>query len=186
MRDRRCRLAALLVMCLASLLIPIAGCSPSNIFEGRLFVINATGRVMRSSTLSNVDPGTNQVFTLPDLVDGQAWVGDFRHDRSLLVLGNLKLSYVDHSGARRTGVIPFSQEIPDFYRDDFFIEVGPAGQLGWGRLTARDRGELSAVLVWTHAFAGAIGMMLGWLLWSRGRSASGRPQRRNKAVDLEF
>lgn len=177
-----------------SFLFPVAailtlsnwGCTPTNLFSGRLFLINSTRGVIRSPVLSNSHPGLEQTFKFPDMADGQAWVRDFRGDDSLVAMGDLSFSYVDRTGAARTRVVPFLSEIPDYCHDDFFIEVDENDQLHWGLLIYRNYHENYYAVIRTHATAAATGLLLGWLIWRKRRGRTVQPGHPEKSVTPEI
>lgn len=115
-----------------------------------------------------------QTFEFPDLADGQAWVRDFGGDHAMVVLGDLTISYVDRTGATRTQSIPFQGEIPDYCHDDFFIEIDHNDQLHWGLLIYQNYRETHKTVFWTHTLTGATGLLLGWLVWRKGRGRTMR------------
>jgi hypothetical protein len=179
------RLRYLLVA--AILTLPLSGCSPSNLFQGRLFIINSTGGVLRSPTVINSHPGLDQKFEFPDMADRQAWVRDCGGDNPIVVLGDLKLTYIDRSRETRTRSVPFQGEIPDYCDDDFFIEIDHDDQLRWGMLVYRNYSEHYYVTIETHTLAGATGLLLGWMFWRKGRGRTIRPGRPEKsAIDPDI
>jgi hypothetical protein len=168
----------LLVLVAAMLTLPLGGCTPANLFHGRVFLINATGGDLRSPSLLNSHPGLEQKFAFADMADGQAWVRDFRGDDTLVVLGDLKLTYVDRTGIPQTRSVPFQGEVPDYCEDDFFIEIGPNDQLRWGLLISKNYRETRYELIKSHTLAGVTGLILGWLI---GRKRMGRRVRSGHA-----
>jgi hypothetical protein len=164
----------------------LSGCSPSNLFHGRLFVINSSGGVLRSPAITNSHPGLKQSFEFPDMADGQAWVRDCGGDNPIVVLGDLTLSYLDRTGTTRSRSVPFEGEIPDYCHDDFFIEIDQNGQLHWGLLIRQNYRENYYTVVKTHAIAAAIGLLLGWMLWRGRRVRTARLDQPEKTVTPEL
>lgn len=169
----------------AILTLPMFGCTPSNLFSGRLILINSTRGVIRSPAVISSHPGLKQTFEFPDMADGQASVRDCGGDKPIVVLGDLTLSYVDRTGATRNRSVPFLGETPDYCHDDFFIEIDHNDRLRWGLLIYQNYRENSYRVIETHALAGATGLFLGWIVWCKGRGRTVRPGRPEKSVAPE-
>lgn len=167
---RRC----LLVPAAALLTLPVFACTEASLFRGRLVVINSTGGEIRSLTVAYAYPGLNQAFDLPELADGRAWVRDCGAD-NLLVVGDLTVSYLDPAGTTRVHKVPFADALSNDPRDDFFIEIGRDGPPRSGPLAYRNGHARADPAPATHLLAGAAGLLLGWLLWRKGRGRAGPP-----------
>lgn len=164
---------------------PMFGCPPSNLFHGRLIIINTSRNEIRSLSVINSHAGIEQVFEFRDVSDGQACLRDFRGDESIVVLGGLTISYEDQNGARRTRSVPFEGEIPDDCDDDFFIEIDENDQLHSGLLIYQNFRETYYASLKTHSLAGVIGLFLGWMIWCKRRGRAIQPGHPVKPVTPE-
>jgi hypothetical protein len=151
----------------ALLLSTLCGCPSAGQFQGRLFIVNATGGVLRSIVLDASAGGFERRFAFPEIANGQAWILD---PGGLSVLNDkLTLSYVDGVGQQRSIWVPFGNQIPDHGVDDFLIEIGRYPWHRSGLLAYRNYNEHRNIVMWTHILAGAAGLLLGRLCFRRRR-----------------
>ncbi len=171
----------LLFLSVAALwMLAVSGCTPTNLFYGRLIIINTTGGVLRSPVVGNqVGLGDDRI-ALPDMTDGQAWIRDFGHKTQMVILGPLELSYVDRTGITQTRTVPFSSVIPQPCDEDFFIEIDHNDQLHSGILVYGKGDYIIAIA--THTLAVTFGLSLGWLFWHRNRQPGTLPIRAEKPI----
>jgi hypothetical protein len=159
------RLLSLLVAVMP--MLALSGCPASNLFYGRLVIINSTGGALRSPAVVNqLGLGNEHRIALPDMADGQAWVRDFRRETQLAILGPLEFSYVDRAGIPQTRTVPFSREVPEPCYDDFFIEIDHHDRLHSGMLVYRKHSYSAFV---SHALAVGAGLLLGCWFWRKNR-----------------
>ncbi len=150
----------------------ISGCPPSNLFEGRFFVINSTGSLIRSVTLGYPGGMAPHKLQFHDIASGQASIV---HD-GYVVLGPLELSYIDKTGTPRTQMVPFAGEVPDYCQDDFYIEIHSDRAVRQGLLVYRNYREHQIMQVVSYVLTGAAAFYLGWLIL----------RRRKRPVDVVF
>jgi hypothetical protein len=150
-------------------LVPVAGCQPTNMFHGRIILINSTGLTLRSPSLRYVGNSPPLNIEFPDLAIRQAGVWGKGPDDSFPIIDSLELSWVAPSGAVERRTIPFFGEVPEPCYEDYFIEVGQQARVRCGLLSYRNyREEFSRGII-TPLLAGAAGLALGWLLCYRDR-----------------